>query len=229
MKFVKRSNGVIGFIIINIIVFLVGYSNKNDSIQVKNYFPIDKPITYELEGTFNDMQNDEIEKMTVQFVREGKSKVAGKDVYVEKQIYFDELKNKNAECEIYSNYDKDGNIIEFGKKVNDKLTWHSSPGVFLQNGNIGDIHGGTDKTVLASNEGDNGGNKGTIELKGLVDLKIDDKIYKDCLFVEKNFYNGKDISRKEQSYLKKDFGLIKYVEESFDSEPYKFEISYKEK
>lgn len=215
--------------IISISIAVVNYTNKNETIQVSKYFPIDKPITYELEGTLNDTQNAEIKKVTVQFERKGKSKVADKEVYVEKQTYFDESKNKDAECEIYSGYDKDGNIVEFGKKVNDKLMWNNKPATFLQNANIGNIYEATDKTILASNEGDNNGNKATIELKGLVDLKIDDKIYKDCLFVEKNFYDGKDIARKEQLYLEKDFGLIKYVEESFDKEPYKFEISYKEK
>ncbi|WP_297422710.1 hypothetical protein [Clostridium sp.] len=230
MKSIKKNSMFIGFGIMMIIVIIsgAGYSNKNDTIQVKNYFPIDKPITYELEGTFNDMENAEIRKMTAQVEREGKSKVAGIDVYVEKQIYFDESKNKDFECETYSNYDKDGNIVEFGKKVNDKLTWNNKPAIFLQNANIGNIYGGTDKTILASNEGDNNGNKATIELKGLIDLNIDDKVYKDCLFVEKNFYDGKDIVRKEQLYLQKGFGLIKYVEESF-KESYKFEISYKGK
>lgn len=230
MNFIKKIKRIIGFmIIISIIcIAITGSLEKNKQIEIRNYFPIDKPITYELEGTLNDTQNAEIKKVTVQFERKGKSQVADKDVYVETQTYFDESKNKTAECEVYSNYSKDGSIMEFGKKINDKLTWNNKPATFLQNSNIGNIYEASDKTILASNEGDNNNNKATIELKGLIDLNIDGKVYKDCLFVEKNFYDGKNIARREQLYLEKDFGLIKYVEESF-KESYKFDISYKNK
>ncbi len=230
LSFIKKIKGLIGFgIIISIIsIAITGCSEKNEHIEISDYFPIDKPITYELEGTFNDKQNNQIKKVTVQFERKEKSKVNDKDVYVEKQTYFDELRNKTGECEVYSNYSKDGSVMEFGRKVNDKLIWNNKPATFLQNANIGNVYEATDKTILGSNEGDNNNNKASIELKGLVDLNIDDKVYKNCLFVEKNFYDGKNIARKEQLYLQKDFGLIKYVEESF-KESYKFEINYKTK
>ncbi|MGG7177182.1 hypothetical protein ACQPU1_06310 [Clostridium paraputrificum] len=212
----KKIKSFIGFGIIIIItsINIIGCSKESDLLQVSSYFPIDKSIVYEFEGTQTDKQTNEIKEIATQFEQKGKSQVSGKDVYTRKETYFDDLKNNILEYEVYFNYDNEGNIYQLGRKVNGEIELYDTPGVYLHNANIGDIY----ETI----DGD------TIEIKAIEDLNIDDKVYDNCILVEKNFYDEKKLERKEQLYLQKDFGLIKYVEESF-TDDYKIKLNYKNK